>query len=248
MPRFIRKKRTMRRRKVYRRKRGTSNLVTKAFLAKKLARTIESKRVSLTSSFTSTSETAAQVQMVGQYIVPGVTDQGRIGNTIHLTGVQIRYHYAYELGEFFTETEKAPPITLHMYLVQAKNNFVLPQVQWFKSIDAGDANPYQELNADTINEGTYILNTDHFKVLGHHSRRLQPDCCKRLVSTRGIAKFPMKNVKMVFQSNSTDLNGIAEITPQIYLVTYFYTGITPTGLSINLDFGVRKMMSIYYKD
>jgi len=223
-------------------------LVTKSFLKKTLAKAIESKRVTVLRTLENSSETGYTTEQLGTFITPGVTDQGRIGNTIHLTGLQVRYHFQTSVGAEPSTADLRPPITLHMFLVQSKNNWTNPSSTWFKSVSSGIEDPYEPLTNDNIQTGILILNTDMFTVLGHHKRTIQCTEDRKIASHNGIAKFNLKNKKMVFNSNSLSINGVGEIVPAIYLVTYFYHGIKPEFLNTNVQFGVRQAVSLYYKD
>jgi len=242
-------RRIRRTRRTTRKKRTVSNaLVTKSFLKKTLAKSIESKRNTHNVALEHTDEVPYLLDLVGRYIVPGVTDEGRIGNTIHLTGVNVRYVFTAALSTDVLVTTRWPPVTLKMFLIQSKNNFFTPTSQWFKSFDSGNTDPTVPLTDESINDGRRILNTDNFTVLGSHTHKLMPELGKPLVQYTGMMRVPLKNKKMVFNSNNTSANGTADIMPPIYLVYYFYTGFLAGSRDPALEWGCRASITTYYKD
>jgi len=245
-------RRTRRTRRTGRRKRivskGSTALVTKSFLKKTLAKTVESKRNSNLTTLTSESETPYIVSHIGQYITPGVTDEGRIGNTIHLTGIAVKYVFNCQLSLSLIPSTRWPPVTLKMFLVQSKNNYTLPQGQWFKTIGSGDTTVYTELSDETINAGLLVLNTDGYTILGAKSIKLDPDVSQPLRQVTGSWSVKLRNKKMTFLSNSLIQNGNSQINPPIYLVYYFYTGYEATERDPVLQYGARFSTTTYYKD
>jgi len=245
-----RTRRIRRTRRTTRKKRTVNNsLVTKSFLKKTLAKTVESKRNTYNSSLEHTDEVPYLAHQIGRFIVPGVTDEGRIGNTIHMTGINIRYVFTAALSTDVLVSTRWPPVTLKMFVVQAKNNFFTLTSQWFKAFDAGNTDPVVPITDESINDGRRVLNTDTFTILGTHTRKLMPELGKPLTQTTGKFSVPFKqHKKMVFTSNNTSANGSADIVPPIFVVYYFYTGFLAGSRDPVLEYGCRAAITTYYKD
>lgn len=175
----------------------------------------------------------------------GTTDRGRIGNTIHATGIRVNYVFTYKFpnnGDLFS-TE---PMILHMVLIQVKNPWVLPHTHWFKSFDRGANEPTVPLERTFIDDGRRVFNTDQYTVLKHKTVSLQPTDDRPATSTTGYFTHNMKRTEIKFDSNG-NTNSIADLNKIYMFYAYVYTG---TGFEVvtPAQYGARFAIYQYYKD
>lgn len=176
---------------------------------------------------------------------PGVTDRGRIGNTIHATGCRVKYVFKYQFpntAEYSTE-----PLTLHMFIIKCKNTWQLPSSHWFKSLDRGVNDPYVPLERESIDDGRRVFNTDYYTILKHKTVTLQPTADSPVKQWTGDFSVSLKRQEIKFDSNDTAGNGIADLNHIYMFYAYVYSG---TGIQINtpVQYGARFAIYQYYKD
>lgn len=178
-------------------------------------------------------------------LVPGVTDRGRIGNTVHATGCRVSYVFKYQFpntGEYSTE-----PLTLHMFIIKCKNTWQLPASHWFKSLDRGAGDPYVALERESIDDGRRVYNTDMYTILKHKTVTLQPTIDSPVKQWTGNFATKFNRQELKFDSNQTSGNGIADINHIYMFYAYVYSG---SGLQINtpVQYGARFAIYQYFKD
>jgi len=86
-------------------------------------------------------------------------------------------------------------------------------------------------------------------VLGSYTKTLQPTADESFKQHTGSFSVRFKkHKKLVFNTNSLTTNGLAEIAPPLWLVYYFYLGVTDENVDATLDYGARVACTTYYKD
>jgi len=244
---YRRTRRTTRRTRRTARKKGTVLQQLKKYVKKELNDTIEHKCVTFGTTLLKSDEIGYSIKSIGQDITSGVTDGGRIGNSIHLTRVTCRYVFSANLTTDVDVTTRWPPVTLKMFLVQQKEGSSTIANVWFKAFDRGDDDPVVPLNNDTINDGRRVINTDSFKILGSYTKTLTPSL--QVPYQQHTGKFNIKlNKKLTYIHNGSTSAYPYQVIPTIFLVYYFYTGFTSTAEAPELDYQVRVRGSQYYKD
>ena len=159
-----RSRRPLRRR---RRTRNSKALATRAYVRKLTARVQESKRTAINGVLDETDIDGWQSTYIGQNITVGVTDKGRIGNTINLTGIVVRW----KIASYFVDDQAVIP-TVHIAIVQPKNGYSPPHSRFYKTFDAGLDDPYEVLDKDSMNDGRRWLNTDDLKILKYYKKKI----------------------------------------------------------------------------
>lgn len=244
-------------RRKFKRSKKTS-LVTKSYLRKALVRTKESKSVStLTEGLSIIGGDSPLVNDITSYnifsyITPGVTDAGRIGNTIELSAVGVKWiSNSGCIPGTESLTNRYRDVHLHVYLVMAKNNYLLPQTYWYNAFNRGAETPYVALNTENIGDGRRTINTSQIKILGHKRIKLgQPNNNTLEYQRDGTILFKCKKTVKI-NSNSTDANGNAECNPPIYLIMYLQDPGTQLDSGPFLSFQnvqVSTSITTYYKD
>jgi len=241
-------KKTRARRTFSRKKRrvGKVTKTVKTYVQRSIASKLESKNVCIIDTITK----AAILDGLGYYrtapaaiITPGVTDRGRIGDTVYLTGITIKYKFQADANSNFNS-----PITWHWYVVKMKSRFATPDDVWFKSFDSGAINAYVGLSQVAVQDGRRKLNTQAFTVLGHKKITLHPGSgtAYRQAKT-GMMITRMKMLKQKFNTNSTVGSGLQEFTPGIYVIGYPYDGDSENYAEYQ-DFAIRFCIDLTYKD
>ncbi|AXQ66478.1 MAG: hypothetical protein [Persevirus pargotis] len=244
---YRRSRRTARRTRRTSRKKGTVLQQLKKYVKKELNDAVEHKCVTIGNTLLKSDETGYRIDSIGKNITNGVTDAGRIGNTIHLSRVTCRYVFSASLTTGVDVTTRWPPVTLKMFLVELKEGLPTLGSVWFKAFDRGDDDPVVPLSNDSINDGRRVINTDSFKILGAYSKTLTPSL--QVPYHQFTGKFNVKlNKKLTYIHNGTADAYPYQVTPTIFLVYYFYTGFTSSAEAPELDYEMRVRTSQYFKD
>jgi len=245
---YRRTKRTTRRTRRTARKKGTVLQQLKKYVKKELNEAVEHKCVTFGTTLLRSDELAYNIKSIGQDITSGVTDGGRIGNTIHLTRLTCRYVFSAKLGTDVDVTTRWPPVTLKMFIIQEKTSGSSIANEWFKAFDRGDDDPTVALDDGSINDGRRVINTDSFKILGAYSKTLMPTLEAPFRQFTGKFNVKLKNKKLTYIHNGPFSAFPYQVIPGIFLVYYFYTGITSDALTEKIDYQVRVRTAQYYLD
>lgn len=248
---YTKRKRTYarRRRPLRRRKRGTNlsktvkRTVNKLIYKAKESKCVCSNLLGLTNVGESTPDFVNQTLYVN--VTPGVTDRGRIGNTINATGIRVNYVTKVQFpntGDYAVE-----PTTLHMFIIKVKNNWLSPHIYWFKSLDRGIADPYVPLDRENIDDGRRVLNTDMYTVVKHKTVTLQPSAIKPVVQVTGQFTANLRRAEIKFNSNDVSTQGIADLNHVYMFYAYFYTG-SGNSVALPINQAARFAVYQYYKD
>jgi len=245
---YRRTKRTTRRTRRTARKKGTVLQQLKKYVKKELNEAVEHKCVTFGTTLLRSDELNYQIKSIGQDITSGVTDGGRIGNTIHLTRLTCRYVFSASLAADVDITTRWPPVTLKMFIIQEKEGGSSIAANWFKAFDRGDDDPVVPLTDDTINDGRRVINTDSYKILGAYSKTLTPTLHNPFQQFTGKFNVKMNKKKITYIHNGPLSSFPYQVIPSIFLVYYFYTGFTTDALTDKLDYKVRVRTAQYYLD
>lgn len=245
---YRRRARTIRRTRRTGRKKGTVLTQLKKYVKKELNAAVEHKSVTWGSTLSKGEEIPYRTNPIGCNITPGVTDGGRIGNTVHLSRITCRFVMSAKLGTDITVEDRWPPVTLKIFLIQSGNQSTTISTNWFKAFDQGSEDPYVELTNESINDGRYVVNTDSFKILGAYSKTLKPSLSAPLSQYTGKCTFKLNNKKLTFIHNGTSNSVPFQVIPGLDIVYYFYTGFTAEAESPKYDYDVRMRTFQYYKD
>jgi len=240
-----RARRPLRRRRKSR-ARKSKTLATKSYVNKMVSKATESKRTtSLYTLVDSDASTGAGYlfHVVGQNISVGVTDRGRIGNTIHLTGVQVRWVALMEWVD-----AGARDATINIVFVRPKNNYSAPHSRWFKSFDNALDDPYEPLSVESMNDGRRWINTDDLILLKHYKKTIyRRDGGIDKQTANGIAKLPLNKMKMIINQNGTSAPSFSDISPAIWV--YMYVTLNDdAAYSESNAFTTDYAVSTYYRD
>jgi len=253
MPKYKRKTRYVRRTRRRKRtnRKGQNALVTQKQLKTAIMRKMESKR-NTDSNYRLTSESELDFlrKNIVDLITPGVTDQGRIGSTIYLTGVNIKYVYRTSIERGQESPEIRPgPITMHLWIVEPKNGFYNPDEQWYKAFASGAETAYAPLDDTTINDGRRTFNNDMIKVHGHYTKTLQVDFSQPVKQATGQFNVRWKKpLKCDFMQNTTEGNELGTYSKNIFFYAYFYSGDIKTLREVTLNYDAYMAITTYYKD
>lgn len=247
-----RARRPLRRRKT---RRGTSKVpkATKAFVQKAISRKMESKMVQESDAFFWNSEDAIynRKYMYAASAV-GVTDRGRIGNTIWGTKIVVKYKIS---GEHFAGDPENPDLLVpdslpafycKIFLVKIKSNYADILEQWFKSKDRGSEFPVLPLNEVNIQNGLNVLNTDFFNIIKMKTvkMKLTRDNRNEVITGAMTHRFK-KPIKITLNENSTNVTDANTIDPLMQVLIYPYWG-TPS--QWGGSWGIQYSIQQYYKD
>lgn len=243
-------KRTRARRSLIRAKRKKTSARTvskpvKNYVAKAIFSKLESKRICIIDVFNKNDA----VDGIGyyrlapqQFITPGVTDRGRIGDSIYLSAITIRY-----VVDQYITTNANKPLYLHWYVVRMKSRFATPDDVWFQSFDAGATNTYVPLSQGAIQDGRRKLNTQAYTVLGHKAVKIHAGSGSSYAQcVTGKLTVPLKHQKAMFNTNSTTGSGLQEFSPGIYVIHYAYDG--GSNNYSDQDWNQRFCIEMSYKD
>lgn len=248
---YKRKRSSVRRRRTRpgrRRTKKSTQVVTKQYLKKQLDKAIESKKTCSIVGLTKLDLEAGTGYFrhrVGSFLTPGVTDNGRIGNTIHLTGVRVNYVFTAT-----SATAATYPYVLNIMILKMKSQFAVPEDTFYKAFNMGAEEPYVPLTLSAIQDGRRIYNTESYNILAHKKVTLRPNLNTTSIATStGKLALRLPRTEMKFFSNSTLINTATQIVPGIYIFMFVYTG-SGTGYpeGDGQDFQIRACMSEYYKD
>jgi len=246
----------MYKKRAYRKKRASSTrrkrvmrkspLATKAYVRKAVVSKMESKQGNQTLTYNQNSEADYVRNAILAFITPGVTDKGRIGDSIYLTWFNVKVVFTVK-----ALAVDCMPATLHMYLVKCKSGVNVPDDTFYRKYDNGAEDPYKPLDYTNIQAGNNTINTKQFSVLWHRQKTLltalNNEPRKRVVCNWSY-RFP-KMTKCRFDSNDTGSAGITEITPGIFLYTFVYTGEgSRSEMQTNMEFDIDGIITTHYKD
>jgi len=252
MPRYKKRRYTRRTRRAKRKSRSGSNkLATKKDVNNAIVRKMENKRVTDNNiALQDSSELDYLRYNVLSLITPGVTIQGRIGNSVLLTGIGIKYKFKNEIEIGQESSALRPgPVTLHLYLVSSKNGFYNPEDTFYNTFATGQNESYQILDDASINDGRRTICTDMLRVHGHHQRTIQITMEKPTAQITGSYNVRFKKPKKCkFIQNYTTGNELGTYTPNIFLIGFFYTGIVRSFRDPALNYAVDLACTTYYKD
>lgn len=247
-----RARRPLRRRKSRARKK-TKKLATVAYVKRALTSSKEDKMVQITDElFYNTvgfPSTWFKRHLMYEFCVPGVTDRGRIGDSINMAGIRVSFKLQV-FGNFTATFNEVRPLTWYFFLVEPKNNWFAPTSMWFKSRDRGTANPYLDLNETNVQNGLNVINNDSMTIHGMKKITVQPGTDIQYKQVTGSWYIPLKNRKLKLQNNDPTSNAPNEIMKPIYLVTYPYWGDTGGGEGATYQgtWGCTYSIMQYYRD
>jgi len=228
-----RARRPLRRRKT---RRGSSKVpkATKAFVKKAISTKMESKMVQLSAQHSSIEEGLPVYKKYPMYAqsAVGVTDRGRIGNTIFATKIVVKYKISVEWDDIDPENpdilvpeQGLVPIWFNFFLVRKKTNSINIEDQWFKPKDRGQEFQAEPLDFSNVQNGLNVLNTDMYTVLAMKKVRMHIDRQSRTDRKTSAFVYRFKKpLKIHLQENSTNVTDTALISPLIELVMYPYWG------------------------
>lgn len=248
-------KKTRARRKLSRtRKRRTGGVSksTKAYVKKAISRKLESKMVQYSNAFYNSSEdNVYNSHLCYSTCSVGVTDRGRIGNSIYPTKIVLKYkiqcdHTALNPVDL-PEPQGIPTIWFNMFLIKQKSNFGFdPPYQWFKAKDRGSEFPTLPLSFDNVQDGKNTLNTDAYTVIKMKKVPVTITLDHREeIKTGSMVHVFKKLSKMILNENSTNVTDAATITPVYYVIMYPYWG---KDSSWGGKWGFEYSIQCYYKD
>lgn len=228
------------RRRLFRRARK-SPLASKAYVRKLTNKAVEAKRTTSLYELAQDSTTPYNAHIVGQNINVGITDKGRIGNTINLTGIGIRW----KLESLWNDSLATNPV-VHIVIVEPKNGWFTPASRFWKAFDNGLPNPTEILDLTSMNDGRRVLNTEDLIIHKHYKRT----CHKISDQIAGIytGNCSMKLKRTVKINN----NGTGTISPgdvSIPLYVYMFVVLGDEGkYDVNNQFTLSTAVNTYYKD
>lgn len=257
-------KRTRARRNLKRPRRVTRRksraLATKAYVQKAVARKQDSKMCQFSDAFYANSENPTyRMYTMYKWSTPGVTDRGRIGNTIWATKIVVRFvinvqHFSdpptsSEATQNYDKLtpESVPPFWVKMFLVQRKSGTGDLKDSWFNEKDRGVDFPVMGLTPEHIQDGCNTINVADKTILKYKtvSVRVTRDNRQNLLTGSFTYRFP-KAKKITLNDNEFD-NAVDDrlINPNIQFVIYPYWGYNAQHGSA---WGIRYSMYQYYKD
>jgi len=225
-------------------RRSSRKLATVAYVKKLTAKTQESKRTTVLDTLTNdqTISPFAIVRQIGLDIVQGTSEKGRIGNTVRLTGINVRWVLKSGLINSLGFTP-----TLHIIIVEPKNNWGPPGLRWYKAFDNGLQDPYEPLNIDSANDGRRWMNTDDIKIHKYFKKRLRKDDDLDNVLHNGNVKLKLNRQLIINHNGSTGVSP-GDINPVIYVYAFVtYLDVTAYETTGNF-FELNTAINTYYKD
>lgn len=182
----------------------------------------------------------------------GVTDRGRIGDTIWGTKIVVKYKFA---GEHFAGDpenpdllvpDSLPAIYMKIFLVKIKSNYADLALAWFKAKDRGTELPVLPLTPTNIQDGKNVLNTDVMTIVKMKTvkMKLSRDNRNEIITGAMVHRFK-KPVKITIRENSTNVNDVNTIDPLYQVIMYPYWG---TDSQWGGDWGMEYSIQQYYKD
>jgi len=231
------------RRRTKRTRRGTRKLATVAYVKKLTAKTQESKRTTVLDTLTQNQDVSpfAIVRQIGLDIAQGTSDKGRIGTTIRLTGINVRWVIKSTLEG---ATSFIP--TLHIVIVEPKNNWGTPGLRWYKAFDNGLTDPYEPLNIDSANDGRRWMNTDDIKIHKYFKKRLKNDDNLNNSLYNGNVKLKLNKTMTITHNGSTSISP-GDVSPVLYVYA-FVTYLDVSAYTIENEFELNTAINTYYKD
>ncbi|AXH78114.1 MAG: putative capsid protein [Persevirus truchatis] len=220
--------RSTRRKRVSTRRKKSTTLATKAYVQKAITKKQESKMVQISGDFNSELESFPELwytrHALYQQCLPGVTDRGRIGDTIYATGINVMYKIQ-AIRQIDMSAEESRPITFKLFVIHQKNSYQVPTENWFKGKDRGASDPSEPLAQEFVQNGLNVLNTDAFKILGHKNITIRPTPKEPYHMRTGRMWVPLRQMKINLQNNlQSGQNGIEQIMPLLWFVAYPYWG------------------------